>query len=96
MQQSNLAWETLTPIKKSSFGIGDVDAIGLQFHNGLVVGQVHESVEIWEYHGASGLQSVAKHSNIGFGPERFAFDRAQDLLILLEDTRYARSLDSHF
>jgi hypothetical protein len=73
-----------------------VNAIGLQFHHDLVARQLHESVEILEYHGASGLQRVVKHSHIGFEPERYAFDRAQDLLVLLETTRYARSLDSHF
>lgn len=63
----------------------------LQFHNGLV-GLSHESggvLELWEHCDVTGLQSVARHTHIGFHPGHYAFDRAQDVLVLLENVGYA-------
>ena len=63
----------------------------LLLHNGLV-GLSHESgriLEIWEYHDVTGFQSTAKHTHIGFHLELYTFDRAQDVLVLLENMGYA-------
>jgi len=63
----------------------------LLFHDGLV-GLAHESggiLEMWEYHDATGFQSIAKHTHVGFHPGHYAFDRAQDVLVLLENMGYA-------
>lgn len=94
MRKSNLAWETLTPIKQSSVGVSDVKSSQLQFHNGLV-GLSHESeevLEMWEYHDVTGFQTVAKHTHIGFQPSHYAFDRIQDVLVLLENIGYCKTL----
>ena len=59
-------------------------------HNGLV-GLSDESegkLEMWEYHDETGFQSVAKHTHIGFHLVHYAFDRAQDVLVLVENKRY--------
>ena len=63
----------------------------LLLHNGLV-GLAHESgrtLEIWEYHDVTGFRSIAKHTHIGFHPKIYTFDRAQDVLVLLENVVYA-------
>ena len=91
IRQSNLAWETLTPTKQSSFKVNDLKGSHLLLHNGLV-GLSHESgeiLEIWEYHDPTGFQSIEKHTDIGFHPEHYAFDRAQNVLVLLEILGYA-------
>ena len=66
----------------------------LLLHDGLV-GLAHESggiLEMWEYHDATGFQSIAKHTHIGFHPGHYTFDRAQDVLVLLEGLGYAGRL----
>ena len=63
----------------------------VQFHDGLV-GLLHESggeLEILEYHDVVGFRSVVKHTHVGFRPGHYAFDRAQDVLVLLEYLEYA-------
>ena len=63
----------------------------LLLHNGLV-GVSHESggmLEMWEYHDVTGFQSIANHRHVGFHPELYTFDRAQDVLVLLENMGYA-------
>ena len=90
VRQSNLAWETLTPTKQSSFKFSDVNGSRLLFHNGLV-GLSDSSggiLEILEYHDGAGFQSVAKHTHIGFDLVHYAFDRAQDVLVLMENMGY--------
>ena len=90
-RQSNLAWETLTPTKQSSFRVSDVRGSHVQFHGGLV-GLIHESggeFEMLEYHDVVGFQSVVRHTHAGFQPGHYAFDRAQDVLVLLEYIEYA-------
>lgn len=52
----------------------------------------HESdagLEMWEYHDVNGFQNVAKHAHIGIQPSLYAFNRAQDVLVLVEDSEYA-------
>ena len=86
-----MAWETLTLTKQSSFKASDVKGSHLLFHNGLV-GLSHGAggiLEMWEYHDATGFQSIINHTHIGFHPGYYAFDRAQDVLVLLENMRYS-------
>ena len=69
----------------------------LLFHNGLV-GLLDKSggnLEMWEYHDGTGFQSVAKHTHIGSHLVHYAFDRAQDVLVLVEKW-YARPLGLGF
>jgi len=76
---------------QSSFSGDEVNGSELKFHNGLV-GLLHESegdLEMWEYHDVAGFKSVAKHTHVGFQPGHYAFDRAQDVLVLLEHIKYA-------
>ena len=94
--QSNLAWETLTPTKTSSFGASNVESEHLQFHNGLVVVS-HESeaaLEMWEYDDVNGFQNVGEHAQMRFQPRLYAFNRAQDVLVLVEVPEYANLLNS--
>jgi len=75
-----------------------VNGIHLKFHNGLV-GLLHESegeLEMLEYHDVAGFKSVAKHTHVGLQPGRYAFDRAQDVLVLLEYIEYAGSFGSSY
>lgn len=68
----------------------------LQFHNGLVVVS-HESdaaLEMWEYDDVNGFQNVGEHAHIGFQPRLYAFNRAQDVLVLVEDPEYANISNS--
>ncbi len=45
---------------------------------------------MWEYHDVTGFQSIEKRTHIGFNPGHYAFDRAQDVLVILDNMRYPR------
>ena len=47
---------------------------------------------MWEYHDVTGFRSIVKHTQKGFHRERYTFDRAQDVLVLLENMEYAGPL----
>jgi len=96
MRQSNLAWETLTPTKKIIPEVGGVECGHLRVRNGLVaLSRKSEAVlEMWEYRGVDLLRNTATHANIGFQPSLYAFDRAQDVLVLLEEPEYADPFNS--
>ena len=63
----------------------------LLFHNGLVgTSDAWRGIlEMWEYHDGAGFQSVVRHTHIEFHLVHYAFDRAQDVLVLVENMGYA-------
>ena len=50
-------------------------------------------LEIWEYHDETGFQNIAKHTHIGFRLVNYTLDRAQDVLVLVENMGYAAPFD---